>query len=104
MGRSNVYIQKHRTNSALFFFNHAIARIGVPHSIVIDHGKHFRNHMMFELTAKLGLSHDNSTPYYPQSNGKIEAIKKILKHMLKRMIGVRKINWHLILYSTLWAY
>ena len=24
--------------------------------------------------------------------------------MLQRMIGVRKRNWHFILYSTLWAY
>ena len=60
--------------------------------------------MMSELTAKLGLSHDNSTPYYPQSNGQVEAINKILKRMLQRMIGVCKRNWHLILYSALWAY
>ena len=60
--------------------------------------------MMSELTAKLGLSHDNSTPYYPQSNGQFEAINKILKRMLQRMIGVCKRNWHFILYSALWAY
>ena len=51
--------------------------------------------MMSELTAKLGLSHDNSTPYYPQSNGQVEAINNTLKHMLQRMIGVRKRNWNL---------
>ena len=56
--------------------------------------------MMSELTAKLGLSHDNSTPYYPQLNGQVEAIKKILK----RMIAVRKRNWHLIMCFALWAY
>ena len=55
--------------AALFFFNHVIAWFGVPQSIVTDHEKNFRNHMMSELTSKLGLSHDNSTPYYPQSNG-----------------------------------
>ena len=60
--------------------------------------------MMSELTTKLGLSHDNSTPYYPQSNGQVEAINKILKRMLQRMIRVCKRNWNLILYSTLWAY
>ena len=90
--------------AALFFFNHVIAWFGVPKDIVTDHGKHFRNHMMSELTAKLGLSHDNYIPYYPQSNGQVEAIKKIIKRMLKRMIGVHKRNWHLILYSALWAY
>eukprot|EP00253_Pinus_taeda_P033692 PITA_33692 len=38
------------------------------------------------------------------SNGQVEAINKVLKHMLQRMIGVQKRNWHLILYSALWAY
>ena len=53
--------------TALFFFNHVVARL--PQAIVTDHGSHFRNHMMVELAAKLGLSHDSSTPYYPQANG-----------------------------------
>eukprot|EP00253_Pinus_taeda_P001626 PITA_01626 len=60
--------------------------------------------MMVELATKLGLSHHGSTPYYPQANGQVEAINKVLKHMLQRMIGVHKWNWHLILYSALWAY
>ena len=60
--------------------------------------------MMVELAAKLGLSHDSSTPYYPQANGQVEAVNKVLKRMLQRMIGVHKRRWHLILYSALWAY
>jgi hypothetical protein len=55
--------------SALFLFNFVIARFGVPQAIVTDHGSHFRNFMMSKLTKKLGLRHDNSTPYYPQANG-----------------------------------
>ena len=51
--------------ATLFLFNHIIARFGVPQSIVIDHGSHFHNHMMVELSAKLGFRHENSTPYYP---------------------------------------
>ena len=46
--------------------------------------------MMAELTAKLGFLHDTSTPYYPQSNGQVEAINKILKRLLQRMIGFHK--------------
>lgn len=90
--------------AALFFFNHVVARFGVPQAIVTDHGSYFRNHMMVELAAKLGLSHDSSTPYYPQANGQVEAINKVLKRMLQRMIGVHKRRWHLILYSALWSY
>lgn len=59
--------------TALFLFNHVIAKFSVPQAIVTDHGKHFWNHMMSELTTKLGLQHDSSTPYYPQDNGKVEA-------------------------------
>ena len=51
--------------TALLFFNHVISRFGIPQAIVTDHGKNFHNHMMNKLTAKLVLSHDNSTPYYP---------------------------------------
>eukprot|EP00253_Pinus_taeda_P034528 PITA_34528 len=51
----------------LFFFNHVVSRFSVPQAIVTDHGSHFCNHMTVELVAKLGLSHDNSTPYYPTS-------------------------------------
>jgi len=87
--------------AALFFFNHVVARFGVPQAIVTYHGSHFCNHMMVELTTNLGPSHDSSTPYYPQANGQVEAIKKVLKHMLQTMIGVHKRNWYLILYSTL---
>jgi transposase InsO family protein len=55
--------------AALFLFNHVIARFGVPQAIVTDHDSHFRNFMMSELTEKLGLRRDNSTPYYSQANG-----------------------------------
>lgn len=76
--------------STLFFFNHVVSQFGVPQAIAADHGSHFHNHMMAELTAKLGLSYDSSTLYYLQVNGQVEAINKVLKQMLQRMIGVHK--------------
>ena len=42
--------------------------------------------MMEELSAKLGFRHENSTPYYPQANGQVEAINKVLKTMLRQMV------------------
>jgi transposase InsO family protein len=71
-----------RKITALFFFNHIIARFGVPQAIVTDHGSHFRNFMMSKLTEKLGLFHENSMLYYPQANGKVKAINKVLITML----------------------
>jgi hypothetical protein len=47
----------------LFIFNHIITRFGVPQAIVADHDSHFQNFMMSELTEKLGLCHEISTPW-----------------------------------------
>jgi hypothetical protein len=60
--------------------------------------------MMSELHAKLGFRHENSSPYYPQANGQVEAIKKVLKTMIQCMVGENKTSWHLQIFSTLWAY
>ena len=48
--------------------------------------------MMEELSDKLGFLHENSTPYYPQDNGQVEAINKVLKMMLRQMVGDHKSN------------
>ena len=87
--------------STLFLFNHVIARFGVPQSIVTDHRSHFQNQMMAELSTKMGFRHENSTPYYLQANGQVEAMNKVLKTMLRRMVGDHKSNWHLAVFSAL---
>ena len=79
-------------------------RFGIPKSIVTDHGMHSSNAMMVELTAMLHLDHEHSSPYYPKANGRVESINCILKTMLQRMVGKHKSNWHVQLFSALWAY
>ena len=69
-----------------------------------DHGSHFKNNMMSELSAKIFFCHENSTPYNPRANGQVESINKVLKTMLQWMVGRSKYNWHLQLFSALWAY
>lgn len=59
---------------------------------------------MKELATKLGFRHDQSSPYYPQSNGKVEAVNKVIKTMLQRTVSKYHTNWHLMLFPALWAY
>jgi transposase InsO family protein len=90
--------------ATLFLFNHIITRFGVPQAIVTDHGSHFQNQMMSKLHAKLDFFHENSSPYYPQANGQLEAINKVLKTMIQCMVGENITYWHLQLFSSLQAY
>jgi hypothetical protein len=60
--------------------------------------------MMSKLISKLGLRKEHSSPYYPQANGQVEVVNKNLKTMLQQTINSAKSNWHLMLYSALWAY
>ena len=89
---------------AFFVFNQIIAQFGIPKVIVTDHGSHFQNNMMMELTTILGFRKEHSSSYYPQENSQVEAVNKTLKTILKHTIDVARSNWHIMLYPALWAY
>ena len=59
---------------------------------------------MTELTSMLGFRQDQSSSYYPQANGQVEAVNGVLKTMIRRLVGNHKTTWHRKLYSALWAY
>ena len=73
-------------------FNQIIARFGIPKVIVTDHGSHFQNNMMNELTTMLGFRQEHSSSFYPQVNGQDEAVNKTLKTALKRSINAARSN------------
>ena len=89
---------------ALFLFNQVISRFGIPREIVTDHGSHFQNQLISELSLKLGFLQEHSSPYYPQANGQVEAVNKTLKTILQWTIDKNRSNWHIMLYPALWAY
>jgi hypothetical protein len=49
-----------------FLFNQIIARFGVPREIVTNHGSHFQNQMMTELTSNLGSRQEHFHPTTPK--------------------------------------
>jgi hypothetical protein len=80
--------------ATFFIFNQIIARFRIPKEIVIDHGSHFWNEMMEELSLKLGFKNDHSSPYYPRAKGKVEVVNKSLKTILQKIVNQSKSNWH----------
>jgi hypothetical protein len=55
--------------ATLFLFNQVIERFDIPREIVTNHGSHFQNQMMTELTSNLRLWQEHSSHYYLQANG-----------------------------------
>ena len=51
--------------AAFFVFNQIITRFGIPKEIVTDHGSHFQNSMMTDLTTMLGFKQEHSSSFYP---------------------------------------
>eukprot|EP00253_Pinus_taeda_P028203 PITA_28203 len=41
---------------------------------------------------------------FNQANGQVEAVNRTLKTILQRTIDKNRSNWHVMLYSSLWAY
>jgi len=56
---------------------------------------------MPDLDFKLGFWKENSSPYYPQANGKAKSINQSLTTTLQRIINQGKSNSHIIIYLTL---
>ena len=84
-----------------FFFNHVITHFGVPQQLVSYHSSHFKDIVWKNISAMLKFEHQYSSVYYPHGNGQVEAVNKILKTMLQRMVDTHKSNMHHLLFSSL---
>lgn len=65
------------------FYSGWVARFGAPEKIVTDQGRQFESKLFASLTNLLGICRIRTTPYHPQSNGKIERFHRTLKQSIK---------------------
>ena len=56
---------------------------------------------MLDMPQRKPSQHRLSLQWY---NWQVESINRILKAMLQRMVGKHKSNWHIQIFSALWAY
>jgi transposase InsO family protein len=47
--------------------------------LMSDQGTHFINNTIRDMTEEFEVYHQKSTPYHPQTNGRVEACNKILE-------------------------
>ena len=78
--------------AANFLYSRVICRYGCIQSLQSDNGPHFVNPILRNLTKLLQVRHHFSSPYYPQSNGKVERVVGTLKAMLKRTVAAAAVS------------
>jgi hypothetical protein len=61
-----------------FVQEHIIYRFGVPQTLTTDQGPSFMSHQFREFTEPMKIKLLNSSPYYAQANGQVEASNKVL--------------------------
>lgn len=65
------------------FYSGWVARFGAPEKIVTNQGRQFESRLFAALTNLLGIKRIRTTPYHPQTNGKIERFHRTLKQSIK---------------------
>ena len=87
-----------------FIYKNNVYRYGVPHTIISDNGKPFDSDEFKEFCDNLQIKKVFYSVARPQDNGQVEAINKIIKHILKTKLEDLKGKWVDKLPKVLWAY
>ena len=75
-----------------------------PRYILSGNGTEFKNNLMDQVFKQLGIERIFSTPYHPQSNGKLEVFHKYLNPTLKKLCEKDPSNWDQYLNQVLASY
>ena len=70
---------------ANFIKENIIIRFGVPHRIISDNGMPFVNKEVRKIPEFYQVKHHQSSPFYPQGNGLVEATNKTLLKIISKM-------------------
>ena len=69
-----------------FVWRNTITRFKVLNSLISDNGLQFNSRAFRKFCNHLGIKNKYSTPTYPQSNGQVEAVNKVIVNGLKKRL------------------
>ena len=75
-----------------------------PRYILSDNGMEFKNHLLDQVLQQLAIDCIFSTPYHPQSNGKLYVFHKYLKSTLKNLCKKDPSKWDKYINQVLTSY
>jgi len=85
--REAVLLKQVNDQEVINFLQHnVISRFGVPNSLVFYNATYFSLLRLYDFAFANGIVLKHSTNYYPQGNGLVESMNKILIHIIKKTI------------------
>ena len=87
-----------------FIWKNIVTRFGVPNVLISDNGLQFDSKAFRKYCSDLGIKNRYSTPAYPQGNGQVEAVNKVIVNGLKKRLDEAKGGWVEELPHVLWTY
>ena len=87
-----------------FVWKNIVTRFGVPHALISNNGLQFDSKIFRSYCGELGITNMYSTPAYPQRNGQVEAVNKVIVNRLKKKLDVAEGKWVEELPHVLWTY
>ena len=87
-----------------FIWKNIVTRFGVPHTLISDNGLQFDSKAFRRYCCGFGITNKYSTPAYPQGNGQIETVNKVIVNGLKKRLDDAKGRWVEELSLVLWTY
>jgi hypothetical protein len=77
-----------------FVQEHIMYWFGVPQTLTTDPGPSFMSHQFTEFAESMKIKLMNSSLYYAQANGQVEASNKVLIKIIKKRIEDNPRRWH----------
>ena len=87
-----------------FIWKNIVTRFGVPHTLILDNSLQLDSKSFSRYYCDLGIKNRYSTPAYPQGNGQVEAVNKVIVNRLKKMLDDAKEKLVEKLLHVIWTY
>ena len=87
-----------------FVWKNIVTWFGIPHTLISDNGLQFDSKAFRRYCYDLSIMNRYSTPAYPQENGQVEAVNKVIVSGSKKRLDDTKEKWVEELPHVLWTY
>ena len=80
-------------NAKKFVWKNIVTRFEIPRTLISDNDLQFDNKAFRRYCCDLGITNKYSAPAYPQGNGQVEVVNKVIINGLKKRLDDVKGKW-----------